>query len=74
MVTLAIAVFEKSQSITYERCKFFNRSQKTGETLEAFHAALTAQAGKSELGVLEDVLVRDLFISKMKSPTLQVKC
>ena len=74
MVTLAKVIFEKPQSITYERYKFFNRSQESGETLEAFHAALTAQAGKSELGVLDDVLVRDLFISKMKSPTLQIKC
>ena len=42
-----------------------------GESLESFHAALTAQAAKSALDTLEDELVRDLFISKMRSPALQ---
>ena len=42
-----------------------------GESLESFHAALTAQAAKSALNTLEDELVRDLFISKMRSPALQ---
>ena len=71
MVALAKVSFDKSQSVTYERYKLFNRSQETGETLEAFHAALTAQAAKAELGTLEDQLVRDLFISKMKNVVLQ---
>ena len=46
-------------------------AQETGETLEAFHAALTAQAAKAELGTLEDELVRDLFKSKMKNVVFQ---
>ena len=71
MVALAKVSFDKSQSVTYERYKLFNRSQETGETLEAFHAALTAQAAKAELGTLKDQLVRDLFISKMKNVVLQ---
>ena len=70
MVRLAKATFEKLQSITYERYKLFNRSQETGESLEAFHAALTAQAAKSNLDTLEDELVRDLFISKKRRPAL----
>ena len=45
--------------------------QESGESLEAFHAALTAQAARSELGTLESEIVRDLFISKMKNMTLQ---
>ena len=45
--------------------------QESGETLEAFHAALTAQAPRSELGTLESEIVRDLFISKMKNMTFQ---
>ena len=56
---------------TYERYKLFNRSHEMGESLESFHAALTAQAAKSALDTLEDELVRDLFISKMRSPALQ---
>ena len=71
MVRLAKETFEKCQSITYERYKLFNRSQESGESLEAFHAALTAQAVKSALDTLEDELVRDLFISKMRSTALQ---
>ena len=66
MVRLAKVNFEKCQSITYERYKLFNRSQEMGESLESFHAALTAQAAKSALDTLEDELVRDLFISKMQ--------
>ena len=71
MVRLAKVTFEKSQSITYERFKLLNRSKEVGESLEAFHAALTAQAAKSALDTLEDELVRDLFFSKMRSPALQ---
>ena len=71
MVALAKIAFDKTQCVTYERYKLFNRAQETGEILEAFHAALTAQAAKAELGTLEDELVRDLFISKMKNVVLQ---
>ena len=71
MVALAKIAFDKTQSVTYERYKLFNRAQETGETLEAFHAALTAQAARAELGTLEDELVRDFFISKMKNVVLQ---
>ena len=59
MVRLAKAASEKSQSITYERYKLFNRSQKTGGPLEVFHAALTAQAANSAVDTLENELVRD---------------
>ena len=39
---LVKATLEKSQIITGERSKLFNRSQQLGETLEALQAALTA--------------------------------
>ena len=61
----------KKQSEIYEQYKLFNRSQETGETLEACHAALTAQAAPAELWTPEDELVRDLFISKMKNTVQQ---
>ena len=63
--------FQKVKCVTYERCKLFTRMQESGESLESFHAALTAQAARSELGALENEIVRDLFISKMKNMTLQ---
>ena len=71
MVALAKTSFEETKSITYERYKFFAKIQEAGESLEFFHAALSAQAAKAELGTLEDELVRDLFISKMKNTALQ---
>ena len=71
MVALAKASFEKTRNITYERYRLFIRAQETGETLESFHAALTAQADTAELSGLEEELVRDLFISRMKNTALQ---
>ena len=71
MVRLAKVSFEKSKNITYERYRLFTRAQEPGETLESFHAALTAQAATAELGVLEEELMRDLFISRMKNTVLQ---
>ena len=45
--------------------------QESGESLEEFHAARIAQVARSELGTLENEIVRDLFNSKMKNMTLQ---
>ena len=50
---LAEVSFQKVKCVTYERYKLFTRMQESGESLEAFHAALTAQAARSELGTLE---------------------
>ena len=71
MVRLAKVSFEKTRNITYERYILFTRTQESGETLESFDAALTAQAATAELGGLEEELVRDLFISRMKNTVLQ---
>ena len=68
---LAEASFQKVKCVTYERYKLFTRMQESGASVEAFHAALTAQAARSELGTLESEIVRVLFISKMKNMTLQ---
>ena len=65
---LAEVSFQKVKCVTNERYKLFTRMQ---ESLESFHAALTAQAARSELGALENEIVRDLFISKMKNMTMQ---
>ena len=39
--------------------------------MESFHAALTAQAATAELGGLEEELIRNLFISRMRNTALQ---
>ena len=71
MVSLAKISFEKTKNITYERYRLFIRTQESRETLESFHAALTAQVVTAELGGLEEELVRDLFISRMENTALQ---
>ena len=70
-VRLAKTSLEKTQSFTYDWYKLFNRSQVTGEKLEPIYEALTAQAARAELGTLEDDLIRDLFISRMKNKVLR---
>ena len=52
-MAMAKASFEKTRNITYERYRLFTRAQEPGESLESFHAALTAQAATAELGGLE---------------------
>ena len=49
MVALAKFSIEKTKSIIYERYKLFTRRQES-----RIHAALTAQARKAELGILEN--------------------
>ena len=71
MVKLAKVSLEKTKNVTYERYRLFTRTQESGETLESFHAALTAQAATIELGGLLEELVRDLFKSRMKNTALQ---
>ena len=68
---LASVSFQKFKCVTYERYKLFTRMQESWESLDAFHATLTAQAARSELGTLESEIVCDLFISKKKNMTLQ---
>ena len=50
---LAEVSFRTVKRVTYERYKLITRMKESGESLEAFHAALTAQAARSELGTLE---------------------
>ena len=45
--------------------------QESRELLEVFHAALTAQAARSDLGTLDSEIVRDLIFSKMTNMTLK---
>ena len=71
MVRMAKISFEKTRNITYERYRLFTRAQKSGETLDNFHAALTAQAATAESGGLEEELVGDLFTPRIKNTALQ---
>ena len=71
ILELASASFQTVKSVTYKRYELFTIMQEPRENLEAFHAALTAQAARSELENLGNEIVRDLLISKMKHMTLQ---
>ena len=65
---LASTSFQKVKCVTFEKYKLSTRMQEPGETLEALQAEITAQAARSEI---ENEIVRDLFISKMKNRALQ---
>ena len=60
-------LFDAEKNTTFERMSLFTREQKVGESMECFHAALSEQATKCELGTLEEDLIRDLFIARMKN-------
>ena len=53
------------------KIQIFHTNARIRGLLEAFHAALTAQAARSELRSLESEIVRELFIAKKKNMTLQ---
>ena len=63
-------VFKKERNLTYERFILFTREQKASERMSDFHAALSEQASKCELGTLEKDLVKDLFIARMNHKDL----
>ena len=65
--------FQEEVNVTYERMLLFTRTQKATESLEGFHAALTEQASKCNLGALEGELVKDIFIARMQNEELKLK-
>ena len=65
--------FKLEKNLTYERFILLTREQKSNERLTDFHAVLTEQATRCQLGSLEKELVKDLFIARMNSKELQKK-
>ena len=59
--------FKLEKNLTYERFILFTREQKSNERLTDYHAVLTEQATRCQLGSLEKELVKDLFIARMNS-------
>ena len=57
------SVFYIKINVTGAMLTFFSRKQAEGESLERFHATLTAPPAKFQLHDLEQELVRDLFIT-----------
>ncbi len=67
------AMFFIKRNITVDGVIFLSRRQREAETLEHFHAALTALAAKCQFRDLETELVRDLFITNITDLELQRK-
>ncbi len=66
-------VFTFERNTIVERVEFFSRRQQEHETLTQFHAILTGLAAKCNWGVLEDELIRDIFITNIRKLDLQSK-
>ncbi len=66
-------MFFIKRNITVDIVIFLSRRQREAETLEQFHAALTALAAKCHFRDLETELVRDLFITNNTNLKLQRK-
>ena len=66
-------VFLIKRNRTVDRVAFFSRRQTADETMEHFHATLTAMAAKCYLKDLEQELIRDLFITNIRDLDLQRK-
>ena len=66
-------LFDKEKNITYERFLLFTLTQKKSQKISDFHAVLSEQAAKCNLGALETEFVKDLCIARMNDKELQKK-
>ena len=67
------ALFKLEVNTTYERLLLFSRNQKSGESLESYHNALSELAKTCSLGTLKNELVKDLLVAKMQNKEVQMK-
>ena len=57
--------FIRPRNITFDRCVFFLRKQKKGERVEQFYSILKKLAENCDFENREEVIIRDIFITKM---------
>ena len=67
------AAFQKKRNRCLDRVKFFQRKQKSNETLSQFWNVLNGLASKGEFGDQTQSLVMDVFIANMANETVQRK-
>ena len=65
--------FAPTRSVVFHSFKFWTRNQGTNETVNEYVAALRSLANKCDYGALLDRLLRDRFITGIRSPELQQK-
>lgn len=64
------AHFVARRNIIFERAKFNQRQQETGESVDSFHTALHCLAEHCGYGTLHDEMVRDRFVVGLKDKRL----
>ena len=63
--------FIRPRSITFDRYVFFSRKQKKGETAEQFYSILKELAENCDFENREEVIIGDIFITKMLDDDVQ---
>ena len=63
--------FIRPRNITFDRYVFFLRKQKKGETVEQFYSILKEMADNWDFENREEVIIRDIFITKMLDDNIQ---
>ena len=63
--------FKKERNETYETCQLLSRKQFINESLEQFHSVLSGLAARCIFGILEDRILRDVFIVNMNNRDAQ---
>ena len=63
--------FIRPRNITFDRYVFFSRKQKKGETVEQFYSILKKLAENCDFENREEVIIRDIFITKMLDDDIQ---
>ncbi|MCJ8732385.1 hypothetical protein PDJAM_G00210790 [Pangasius djambal] len=64
------AHFVARRNVIFERAKFNQRQQETGETVDSFHTALQCLAEYCGYGALHNEMVRDRFVVGLRDKRL----
>ena len=67
MIDVLETEFKNERNETYEIYQLLSRKQFINETLEQFHSVLSGLAARCNFGVLEDRILRDVFIVNMNN-------
>ena len=68
-----VNTFQKKRNRCMDRVKFFQRKQKTNETLSQYWNVLNGLAAKGDFGNQTESLVMDVFIANMANEIVQTK-
>ena len=71
MIDVLEKEFKKERNETYETYQLLSRKQFINEILEQFHSVLSGLAARCNFGVLEDRILRDVFIVNMNNREAQ---